>query len=97
MYPTTWTGQGNYRSIWHGLTSIYATEGVANGLFKGLALTVFKGPVQASIGFTVNDYVKRRLRELESLADGLAGRGWSPEEVAGFRGANWRTWCQCSR
>lgn len=39
----------------------------------------------------------RRLRELESLADGLAGRGWSPEEVAGFRGDNWRTWCQCSR
>lgn len=39
----------------------------------------------------------RRLRDLESLATGLADRGWSPEEIDGVRGDNWRTWCQQSR
>ena len=43
-----------------------ATEGIVNGLFKGLTLTILKGPLQAAIGFTVNDRMKAALREWES-------------------------------
>ena len=34
---------------------------VANGLFKGLTLQLFKGPIQSAVGFTANDYAKRVL------------------------------------
>lgn len=56
-------GKGGYKSTLHGLRQIYATEGVAGGLFKGLTLTFIKGPMQSAIGFTVNDTCKRWLRE----------------------------------
>ena len=55
-------GDVHYTSTWHGLRSIYSTEGVAGGLYKGLTLTFIKGPLQSAVGFTINDYVKRRLR-----------------------------------
>ena len=48
-----------YPSIWEGLRRIYAAEGVANGLFKGVGLTWVKGPIAAAIGFTANDALKR--------------------------------------
>ena len=56
-------GNEVYTSTWHGLRHIYATEGVAGGLFKGLTLTFVKGPLQSAIGFTVNDRCKAALRQ----------------------------------
>lgn len=56
-------GRVAYTSTWQGLRQIYATEGVAGGLFKGLTLTFIKGPMQSAIGFTVNDTCKRMLRD----------------------------------
>jgi len=56
-------GQAEYKSTWHALRSIYRNEGIAGGLYKGLTLTFVKGPLQSAIGFTVNDYCKKLLRE----------------------------------
>lgn len=44
-----------YTSVWAGLRTIYMTEGLKNGLFKGVTLTWVKGPFAAAIGFTAND------------------------------------------
>ena len=38
-----------------GLRTIYETEGIRKGLFKGVGLTWIKGPVAAAVGFTAND------------------------------------------
>lgn len=51
-----------YASIRSALTAIYAVEGVAGGLYKGLSLTLVKGPIQSALGFTVNDQCKKYLR-----------------------------------
>ena len=56
-------GNSEYRGTFHALRSIYRHEGVVSGLYKGLTLTFVKGPLQSALGFTVNDYCKRRLRE----------------------------------
>ena len=50
-----------YTSIWTGLRTIYYTEGVRNGLFKGVTLTWVKGPFAAAIGFTANDLLFQRV------------------------------------
>ncbi|MBC04624.1 MAG: hypothetical protein CMJ34_15180 [Phycisphaerae bacterium] len=36
----------------------------------------------------------RRLENLPRLAHGLEARGWSSEEIAGFRSGNWRRWLE---
>lgn len=38
-----------YHSTWHGLRTIYLREGVAGGLYKGLTLTLLKGPLQSAV------------------------------------------------
>ena len=40
---------GGYASTWHGLRKIYLREGVAGGLYKGLTLTMLKGPLQSAV------------------------------------------------
>ena len=40
---------GGYRSTWHGLRKIYFREGVVGGLYKGLTLTMLKGPLQSAV------------------------------------------------
>jgi len=55
------TGLSTGGSIWGSLRTIYVTEGLVNGLFKGLTLALFKGPLQSAVGFAVNDYVKKWL------------------------------------
>ena len=51
-------GPAAYPSVSAGLAHIYRTEGVWNGLFKGVGLTWVKGPLAAAIGFTANDVLK---------------------------------------
>lgn len=41
--------------LFKSLKTIYETEGVRRGLFKGVGLTWIKGPVAAAVGFTAND------------------------------------------
>ena len=41
--------------LFAGLRTIYETEGIRRGLFKGVGLTWIKGPVAAAVGFTAND------------------------------------------
>ncbi len=53
----------DYSSIRQALGRIYTGEGVAGGLYKGLTLTLLKGPLQSALGFTLNDTTKRLLRE----------------------------------
>lgn len=52
-----------YASTWEGLKTIYAKEGLRNGLFKGLTLTWVKGPISMAVSFAVNDWCKHNLRE----------------------------------
>ncbi|KAL1529339.1 hypothetical protein AB1Y20_000293 [Prymnesium parvum] len=63
--------RGGYASTWHGLRKIYAREGVAGGLYKGLTLTMLKGPLQSAVGFTVNDVSKRALRHAYPVVPSL--------------------------
>ena len=43
------TQSAGYRSTLHGLRKIYFREGVAGGLYKGLTLTLLKGPMQSAV------------------------------------------------
>ena len=64
--------------IWQALRSIYATEGVVGGLYKGLTLTWLKGPVQSALGFTVNDWCKKQLREAGGAPSGAPSGAPAP-------------------
>uniref|UniRef100_A0A7S1J880 Uncharacterized protein n=1 Tax=Eutreptiella gymnastica TaxID=73025 RepID=A0A7S1J880_9EUGL len=57
-----------YSSVWRALTSIYRSEGLRQGLFKGMFLTWAKGPLTVAITLTLNDVLKDRLSQL-SLAE----------------------------
>jgi len=55
-------------SVWRALVAIYRREGVSNGLFKGLRLSLCVVPLQTAVGFTVNDLVRQYLRQSEQEA-----------------------------
>jgi len=55
-------GTTYHDSIVMNLIKIYQVEGIAGGLYKGFALSLFKGPVMTGIAFTVNEYFKRRIQ-----------------------------------
>jgi solute carrier family 25 protein 42 len=58
-------------SVFRGLNLIYRSEGLSQGLFKGMSVTWAKGPITVAITFTLNDLIKSKLADLRfsDLAD----------------------------
>lgn len=54
---------GGYVSPWRALVDIGRTEGLRNGLYKGVTMNWLKGPVSVAVSFFVNDSVKAYFRE----------------------------------
>ena len=50
-----------YTSVFSTFTSILSREGIARGLYKGLSMNIFKGPIAVSISLTCNDNLKKYL------------------------------------
>jgi len=52
-------GKGNkYKTVVGTLLTVYRSEGIYRGWYKGLSMNLIKGPVAVSIAYTVNDYVR---------------------------------------
>lgn len=84
----------HYQSLPRALFHIARTEGIRNGLFKGLMLTWMKAPLTTAIGFTVNDKLKELLRsrrpQLEATSEALASLGATHPTAAGAAPAEGR-------
>ena len=52
-----------YTSTWDALSTIARTEGVANGLYRGLALNYLKTMPNVAIYMSLYDIIKMSLRE----------------------------------
>eukprot|EP00403_Amphidinium_massartii_P007592 CAMPEP_0178376668 /NCGR_PEP_ID=MMETSP0689_2-20121128/3520_1 /TAXON_ID=160604 /ORGANISM="Amphidinium massartii, Strain CS-259" /LENGTH=641 /DNA_ID=CAMNT_0019996695 /DNA_START=111 /DNA_END=2036 /DNA_ORIENTATION=- len=49
---------GMYRNELHAVRTIFMTEGLRGGLFKGVTVNLFKGPIAVGVSFTVNETMK---------------------------------------
>jgi Mitochondrial carrier protein len=54
-----------YRSVPASLLSIYRSEGLIGGLYKGLTLNWIKGPIAAAVVFGLFEFIQIQLRHLK--------------------------------
>eukprot|EP00102_Acyrthosiphon_pisum_P019040 XP_016656250.1 PREDICTED: mitochondrial coenzyme A transporter SLC25A42-like [Acyrthosiphon pisum] len=57
------TGE-NYKSFWATCSTIYKTEGIRHGFYKGMSMNLIKGPIAAAISFITFDLVKKTLNKI---------------------------------
>ncbi|GMI09033.1 hypothetical protein TrVE_jg12366 [Triparma verrucosa] len=57
--------EGVKKTVWETMKTVYEEQGL-RGLYKGLTLNWFKGPIAFSISFTTFDFIKMRLDEFEA-------------------------------
>lgn len=70
--------QPQYSSTARALAAIYATEGLAGGLYKGGSLTLVKGPVVTAISFAANDFLKQQIRFVRGTTEDRLPAGGQP-------------------
>ena len=66
-------GEKYSEGLFQSLKTIYATEGIKRGLFRGVGLTWIKAPVAAAVGFTANDALQSAVPETRRKASALFG------------------------
>ena len=64
-------GEKYSEGLFQSLKTIYATEGIKRGLFRGVGLTWIKAPVAAAVGFTANDALQSAVPETRRKASAL--------------------------
>ncbi len=47
-----------YRSMSAAIRKIYTTEGVRNGLYRGMSMNFVKGPISVAVSLSMNDFLK---------------------------------------
>ncbi|CAK5275852.1 unnamed protein product [Mycena citricolor] len=77
MFTTTAGAPDAYRGVFHGLTSIFRTEGV-QGLFRGTTLALV-GVSNGAIQFMVYERMKRWGFELKKRQFELSGKKWTTD------------------
>mmetsp|Transcript_25218 Transcript_25218/g.58024 ORF Transcript_25218/g.58024 Transcript_25218/m.58024 type:complete len:649 (-) Transcript_25218:43-1989(-) len=65
-----------YTSWRDAFVSIARREGVVHGLYKGVSLTLLKGPLSSAVGFSINDFLKHLFQRLRIHKDEVA-QGWA--------------------
>uniref|UniRef100_A0A915PS59 ADP/ATP translocase n=1 Tax=Setaria digitata TaxID=48799 RepID=A0A915PS59_9BILA len=58
-------------NVFYSLYMIGKTEGIRDGLYKGLSLNWIKGPIAVGISFTVYDYTYMRVKQLMKIGEGF--------------------------
>ncbi|KLO09929.1 mitochondrial carrier [Schizopora paradoxa] len=77
MFTTRNDAPGAYRSLWHGLSSIYRTEGLA-GLYRGTSLALF-GVSNGAIQFMGYEQLKWLCFEQKRKRYKREGKSWTNE------------------
>nr|GAT46160.1 predicted protein [Mycena chlorophos] len=77
MFTTRADAPNAYRSVFHGLSSIFRAEGVS-GLFRGTSLALV-GVSNGAIQFVVYERMKRWGFDLKKKQFAMAGKPWTPE------------------
>ncbi|KAF9784624.1 mitochondrial carrier domain-containing protein, partial [Thelephora terrestris] len=78
MITTHWTDPKSHRGVWHGLSSIYRTEGV-RGLYRGTLLALV-GVSNGSLQFMAYERVKRFAFKWKRAMFEKAGRPYTLED-----------------
>ncbi|KAG6375027.1 mitochondrial carrier domain-containing protein [Boletus reticuloceps] len=78
MFTTRADDPKSYRGLWHGLSSIYSTEGI-RGLWKGTSLALF-GVSNGAVQFTAHEELKQWGFERKRGQFARAGKTMTPED-----------------
>ncbi|KAG6375022.1 mitochondrial carrier domain-containing protein [Boletus reticuloceps] len=78
MFTTRADDPKSYRGLWHGLSSIYSTEGI-RGLWKGTSLALF-GVSNGAVQFMAYEELKQWGFERKRRQFARAGKTMTPED-----------------